>query len=135
MSPSNHRFLTLFWFLVANFTLALFIGSTYLDFVPESISLSEWLFSQLAYVSNFALIYFVFSIPLFVIAGLVPSMIFLRGLTGTIFALFNVTLLIDTIIYKLYRFHINGLVWNILVTEGSSDSVKIGGATVITFVV
>ena len=135
MPPSNHRFLTLFWFLVANFTLALFIGSTYLDFVPESISLSEWLFSQLAYVSNFALIYFVFSIPLFVIAGLVPSMIFLRGLTGTIFALFNVTLLIDTIIYKLYRFHINGLVWNILMTEGSSDSVKIGGDTVITFVV
>ena len=60
-------------------------------------------------------------------------MILLRSLTGILFTLFNVTLLIDTIIYKLYRFHINSLVWNILVTEGSSDSVKIGGATVVTF--
>ena len=133
MNKVELRYSTLFWFISANFVLTLFIGLTYLDFVPESISISEWLFSRLAYVSNFALLYLVLSVPLLVIAIVIPSMILLRSLTGILFTLFNVTLLIDTIIYKLYRFHINSLVWNILVTEGSSDSVKIGGATVVTF--
>ena len=133
MNKSDIRYSTLFWVLSANFALTLFIGLTYLDFVPESISISEWLFSRLAYVSNFALLYLVLSLPILVVTIVIPSMILLRSLTGIIFTLFNVTLLIDTIIYKLYRFHINSLVWNILVTEGSSDSVKIGGATVVTF--
>ena len=133
MNKSDIRYSTLFWVLSANFALTLLIGLTYLDFVPESISISEWLFSRLAYVSNFALLYLVLSVPILVVTIVIPSMILLRSLTGIIFTLFNVTLLIDTIIYKLYRFHINSLVWNILVTEGSSDSVKIGGATVVTF--
>ena len=133
MNKVELRFSALFWFISANFVLTLFIGLTYLDFVPESVSISEWLFSRLAYVSNFALLYLVLSVPLLVITIVIPSMILLRSLTGILFTLFNVTLLIDTIIYKLYRFHINSLVWNILVTEGSSDSVKIGGATVVTF--
>ena len=135
MNTAQIRYATLFWFLSANFLLTLFIGSAYLNFVPESISISEWLFSRLAYVSNFALLYLVISVPLFVITAIIPSMIILRSLTGTLFTLFSITLLIDTVIYKLYRFHINSLVWNILVTEGSSDSVKIGGATVVTFAI
>jgi hypothetical protein len=135
MNKLEVRYSTLFWFLSANFLLTLFIGSAYLNFVPESISISEWLFSRLAYVSNFALIYLLLSVPLFVITAIIPSMIILRTLTGALFTFLSITLLIDTIIYKLYRFHINSLVWNILVTEGSSDSVKIGGATVVTFAI
>jgi membrane-anchored protein YejM (alkaline phosphatase superfamily) len=133
MNNSDLRFSTLFWFLVSNFILSLVISSSYLNFVPDSITLGEWSFSRLAYISNFALLFFVLSIPLFVTTALIPSMIFMRVASSALFLLFNIILFVDTLIYKLYRFHINGLVWNILVTEGSSDSVKVSTSTIVAF--
>ena len=127
------RYSTLFWFLLVNIILTLFIASSYLEYAPDSPSLSEWLFSRTAFVSNFAMLYLLLGIILFSLALLVPSILFLRFISGSILSLFNIVLLIDTIIFKLYRFHINSLVWNILITEGSSDSVILGKATFISF--
>ncbi|MFL3052160.1 MAG: DUF3413 domain-containing protein [Candidatus Neomarinimicrobiota bacterium] len=133
MNNSDLRYKTLFWFLIANFILTLLIGSSYLNFVPDSISLGEWTFSRLAYVSNFGLLFLILSAPLFLMTALVPSVVFLRIASSIIFLAFNIALFVDTLIYKLYRFHINGLVWNILVTEGSSDSVKVSTSTIVVF--
>ena len=133
MNNSDLRYKTLFWFLIANFILSLLIGSSYLNFVPDSISLGEWTFSRLAYVSNFGLLFLILSAPLFLMTALLPSMVFLRIASSIIFLTFNIALFVDTLIYKLYRFHINGLVWNILVTEGSSDSVKVSTSTIVVF--
>jgi len=133
MNNSDLRYSTLFWFLCSNFVLSLFIGSSYLNFVPDSITFGEWAFSRLAYVSNFGLLFLVLAVPLYLLTSIIPSMLFMQIASSVVFLTFNIALFVDTIIYKLYRFHINGLVWNILVTEGSSDSVKVSTSTIVVF--
>ena len=133
MNNSDLRYSTLFWFLCSNFVLSLIIGSSYLNFVPDSITFGEWAFSRLAYVSNFGLLFLVLAVPLYLLTFIIPSMLFMQIASSAVFLTFNIALFVDTIIYKLYRFHINGLVWNILVTEGSSDSVKVSTSTIVVF--
>ena len=133
MNNSDLRYSTLFWFLCSNFVLSLIIGSSYLNFVPDSITFGEWAFSRLAYVSNFGLLFLVLAVPLYLLTFIIPSMLFMQIVSSVVFLTFNIALFVDTIIYKLYRFHINGLVWNILVTEGSSDSVKVSTSTIVVF--
>ena len=133
MNNSDLRYSTLFWFLCSNFVLSLVIGSSYLNFVPDSITFGEWAFSRLAYVSNFGLLFLVLAVPLYLLTFIIPSMLFMQIASSVVFLTFNIALFVDTIIYKLYRFHINGLVWNILVTEGSSDSVKVSTSTIVVF--
>lgn len=130
---TQKRYSALFWFLLANFLLTLFIASPYLGFAPDSPSIVEWLYSRTAFVSNFAMLYLLLLIVLIGITFTVPSLLFLQLISGSFLSLFNIILLIDTVIFKLYRFHINSLVWNILITEGSSDSVILGKSTFITF--
>lgn len=53
-------------------------------------------------------------------------------LTGLIFGLLQVALLADVAIFRLFRRHFDGLVWNVLTTPGAADSVRPGLATVLT---
>ena len=129
----QYRYATLFWFLLVNFLLTLFIGSSYLGHGPDSPPLVEWIYKHIAFISNFALLYLFIGLILWGIVFFIPSIQFFRILSGTVLSLFNVFLLVDTVIFKLYRFHINSLVWNILITEGSSDSVILGQSTLMTF--
>jgi uncharacterized protein len=50
-----------------------------------------------------------------------------------LFLLFQVVLLVDVRIYSIFRFHINGLVLNVITTEGAGDSVVIGRDTLLSF--
>ncbi|MDH3236909.1 MAG: sulfatase-like hydrolase/transferase [Deltaproteobacteria bacterium] len=50
-----------------------------------------------------------------------------------IYMLLQTVLLIDTKVFSIFHFHLNGLVWNILVTEGASDSLSLGLGTWLTF--
>jgi membrane-anchored protein YejM (alkaline phosphatase superfamily) len=43
-------------------------------------------------------------------------------------------LLVDVRVFSIFKFHINGLVMNFLTSEGASDSLKMGTATMITYV-
>ena len=119
--------------LLANFFLTLIISSSYLKFAPDSNLISEWLFCRLAFISNFGLIYFLLGGGLFLLFKIIPYKIFPYIVSISIFSLSNIILLIDTIIFRLYRFHINSLVWNILISEGSSDSIVLGQSTLISF--
>ncbi len=52
--------------------------------------------------------------------------------TGLLFGLLQVALLADVGIFRLFRRHFDGLIWNVLTTPGAADSVRPGTATVLT---
>ena len=127
------RYSIFFFFICVNILITLFIASPYLEFVPTAESFAEWAFPRIAFISNFGLIYLLVGVILFLLFKYISSKSIIFITSGVIIAFFNTMLFIDTIIFKLYRFHINSLVWNILMTEGSSDSVIIGQSTLINF--
>lgn len=47
-------------------------------------------------------------------------------------SIFNIILMIDATIYGLYRFHINGMVWNLLTTPGGGETFTIGTSAYVT---
>ncbi len=62
----------------------------------------------------------------------IMSFLFRRVLTYLgfiVYGLFQILLFVDVRVYDLFRFHINPLVWNEIMTEGFSDSVIIGKST------
>jgi membrane-anchored protein YejM (alkaline phosphatase superfamily) len=58
-------------------------------------------------------------------ARLLPSARVLGWLSTILWTLFQGALFLDTRIYGLFRYHFNGMVWNVLVTPGASDSVEV----------
>ncbi len=71
------------------------------------------------------------------IPGLVVAAWFLwrrrAGLmAGLVFGLFQVALLADMAIFRVFRRHFDGLIWNLLTTPGASDSVRPGLGTILT---
>jgi len=113
-----------------NVLLLLVVGRSYLASIPQGTSLVGWAMTALAYTANFAML------------ALVPGILSLptllvrrRGLTLTLapllFGLLNVFIYADSIIYVLWRFHFNGMVWNLLTTSGAGDTVTAGRGTVI----
>jgi membrane-anchored protein YejM (alkaline phosphatase superfamily) len=53
-----------------------------------------------------------------------------RLLAGTVFALLQVALLVDIVIFRLFERHFDSLVWNVLTTKGAGDSVRVDTASV-----
>jgi len=53
---------------------------------------------------------------------------------GTLFTLVNIVLIIDFFIYKLFHFHINAMVVNILISPDAMDSIQTGVMPIIVFI-
>ena len=113
-----------------NVLLLLVVGRSYLASIPPGTSLVGWAMTALAYTANFAMLALVpgvLSLPVLLVRR--------RGLTLTLapllFGLLTVFIYADSIIYVLWRFHFNGMVWNLLTTSGAGDTVTAGEGTVI----
>lgn len=52
-----------------------------------------------------------------------------RTLVGLVFGLVFVFFLADVIIFRLFRRHFDGLIWNVIVTPGAADSLQAGTAS------
>lgn len=113
-----------------NVLLLAVVGRSYLASIPDGTSFLGWAMTILAYTANFAMM------------ALVPGILCLpalfvrrRWLTLTLapllFGLLNVFIYADSIIYVLWRFHFNGMVWNLLTTSGAGDTVTAGKGTVV----
>ncbi|GAB4489982.1 MAG: sulfatase-like hydrolase/transferase [Thermodesulfovibrionales bacterium] len=55
------------------------------------------------------------------------------GIGVLLYTLFQIVLIVDVRIYTIFRYHFNALVWNVMTTEGVSDSVELGAGTVAVF--
>lgn len=80
--------------------------------------------------------YFMLNLALGLLIALLSTVLSRRPLafvSGFLFLFLQMLLIIDTRIYTIFHYHINALVWNMLTTEGVTDSVMLGKNTVLTF--
>lgn len=128
----SDRSLVLFWFLAANYVLSLAIAYPYLAYGPERDHVLPWLEIRLTFLGHFAALTLVLGLLLWPVAALIRSRTLLLIWPPAVLLIYQLLLMADVRIYSLFRFHINGLVINTLTTEGSWDSVTLGGATIAT---
>jgi hypothetical protein len=107
-------------FMGLNFCLSLVIGTAYIFFSGHSPL--ELFFIVTALVSNNVMIYLALS----VLAGLVFLLPGGRWPTELLLGLFQLALVTDAGIYKIWRFHLNSMVFNLLTTPGGIDSLEQG---------
>ncbi len=120
-------------FLIISFIITSAISSRYLAYAPPADNLREWFFVRTALVSNVAMLYLLLLMVLLPVVILIPRKRFMIASSIILFWSLHVALLVDVTIYKLFRFHLNGLVWNVMETEGAWDSVTLGTMTWVTF--
>ncbi|MBI5192839.1 MAG: sulfatase-like hydrolase/transferase [Nitrospirae bacterium] len=125
------RVKTFFSFLVANYIISLIISYPYLSYGPSAIDFQAWVYTRIAFLSNFAIFIAVLGLFLWPFTRFIKSSIQLFSLPPIVMFLFQVFLLVDVHIYEIFRFHINGIVINTLTTEGAGDSVQVGKKTLI----
>lgn len=119
--------------LLANFALTLVIAYQYVLRAPEVSGGAQYLYLRLAWVSNFALLYVVVGVALTVLCAAFPAKRSFVLLTGPLLLLLNAATFADAVVYRIFRFHINGMVINLFQTEGAWDSVHLGPVTLGSF--
>lgn len=81
------------------------------------------------------------TVPIFV-AGLVLLVPVLLGarrrlfaaMAAAVFTLLQLLVVADVRMFSLFKFHLNGLVLNVLLTEGAGDTTHVGGKTILSLV-
>ncbi|MFH1540330.1 MAG: sulfatase-like hydrolase/transferase [Elusimicrobiota bacterium] len=126
----NKKLLTIFAFIICNFILTLILGCQYFKFI-SGFPL-EIFFTVIAHISNTATIYIIPTFFLFILCFIkIP---FLKIVSVIIFFAINILAFVDAGIYRIFRFHINGLVLNIFTTHGGWESLGFSIATKIFFI-
>ena len=124
---------TMSWFLFINLVFSLLINIIYIN--NTSLSSGIWPISFLftAMVSNTSIFFLLFAIIFGTILAFLPYKKLLFSLMMVFIPLFHIIIFVDAIIYKTFKFHFNSLVLNLFLTEGASDSVKLGTGNLILF--
>ncbi len=105
------------------FIIFLFHGQNY-TFVSFTLTL-------LGLISSAVILYLIFYILLFIFSF---SKKFILYISAILFIVTNIALIVDFFIYKLFHFHINAMVLNILTSPDAMDSIQIGIAPIIVFI-
>ena len=116
-------------FLGLNFCLSLVICAGFLFFAGGHPL--ELAYVSAALVSNTVMLYAVLSLlaaPLFLFAAG-------RGLLAVLVGAFQMILVTDVAIYKIFKFHLNSMVLNLVLTPGGLESLDQGWGTKALFVV
>lgn len=74
-------------------------------------------------------------VGLWTVSKLAPGLPFLRSLHAAVWATFQLALFTDTVIYGIFRYHFNAMVWNVLTTDSGGENIHVGWqeyATVVT---
>ncbi len=123
--PRRARLLACYWAWLANIVLGAIIGQRWLAHSSRSGELAAEFFMQGALVSTLAMIGALVFLPLCILAFAIPSVRVLAALHAVLWTLFLVLLYADTVIYGMFRYHFNGLVWHELTTPGSEDAIHL----------
>ncbi|MFC1484153.1 sulfatase-like hydrolase/transferase, partial [Candidatus Neomarinimicrobiota bacterium] len=120
-------------YLALSLAVTVVISSRYLAFAPPVASLHEWFFVRTAVISNVAMLYLILLLVIVPLLVLIPRRLLMITLSVLLIWILQAVLVVDLTIYKLYRFHFNGLIWNIFETEAGWEAVTVGTMTWLTF--
>ena len=119
------RLVASYWTWIANIVLGAIIGQRWLAHTAASSEFAANVFMQGALVSTLAMLATLIILPLLLIDCFVKSARALAVVHACLWTLFLVLLYADTVIYGMFRYHFNGLVWHELTTKGSEDSIHL----------
>lgn len=121
----------LHYYFIFNFLLSLFLAMPY--FGNIEISSSNFFHIALSFGANFIGLYMLLALLLFPFFRWIPSDKIVQAIAIFLMIVINIFIFLDVNTYQLYRYHINGLVLNLLMTEAAGDSVQVGNSTMISF--
>ncbi len=123
----------LLWIAFANGVIAALISVQAILSIslPESgLGMTYLLLQQ---VGHFQFLAWLLSLPLLIIALLLPMRALIRCLAFVVFTAFILLVYADYEIYQLYRFHFNSMVWNLLVGGAAQEILILEFDSLITF--
>ncbi|MCE5276384.1 MAG: sulfatase-like hydrolase/transferase [Deltaproteobacteria bacterium] len=128
---SNFR--TIFWFLLINLGISVVVNYAYVILAPGIHSPLSRLFIHTALLSNVAMIYLVIAV-LLGLATLAPRRSFIIfTLAVILMSALHMLNVLDIIIFRIFKYHINSMVLVLVLTEGAGDSLHLGWRTLATF--
>jgi uncharacterized protein len=124
---------TIFWFLLINYVVSIAVNYSYILIANGAEGTLSRLFIHEALLSNVALAYLI-------VAGLLSIGAFARkktylflGLAVLLVTVMHMLNVLDIIIFRIFKYHINSMVLVLVFTEGARDSLHIGTGTVLTY--
>ena len=109
---------------LVNVALCAFLCGEYLETAHPGTA-RGWLFLYAGLVSCAATLSLVPGLVLLGASQLIRNRWWLASLSGLVWSLVLLALFVDTRIYDIFRYHFNGLVWNVLTTPGADEAVEI----------
>ena len=116
-------------FFKANMLLTIVLGLLFLQFIQE-YQLTNFFLTLFGIISTFALLYLVYYIILLPLSFFKKIALYVAFF---IFLVTNIALIVDYFIFKMYKFHINAMVIDILTSPDALDSIQLGIAPISLF--
>ena len=110
---------------IANVVLAALTCTLYLPHAPRPDSPLGWLVLAIQLGSSAITLTFAPGLLLLVASWIVRWTRAFGLLAVLLWSVFQLALLVDTRIYGLFRYHFNGLVWNVMTTPGADEAVHV----------
>ncbi len=121
------RALALTW--LVNVALGTLIGTTYFGNALEGAPAFPRVFAAAALISSVATLFAVVLAPLLALTAVHPRPYSIGIVQSVAWSLALLALFVDTRVYALFRYHLNGMVWNVITTPGGQDTLDIRAGT------
>ena len=115
------------WFL--NILLGAAIGSAWLRASPIEGGFASTLFAVAALLSTIATLASIPAILLWVLGWILPGKRAIAWVQAATWTTFHLVLFADTRVYALYKYHFNGMIWNLLTSPGGRETIELGAGT------
>ncbi len=113
---------TLLWTAFVNGMIASLISIQGITSTSLPTAFLPAIYLALQQIGHFQFFAFIVSLPLIFLTVISPNRKLVIGLSVLFFSAFTVLVFVDYAVFKLYRFHLNGMVWN-MITGGALQEI------------
>jgi uncharacterized protein len=110
---------------IVNLFAATCIGTAWIEQVPSDAPWRVHLFAGAALLSTCAILSALVAAPLGLFAAALPFPRWLGAIHAVAWTVFDCLVFADTRVFRLFRYHFNGMVWNELTTSGVEDAIHL----------